>query len=358
MGTAQTLHTQLTQSTIGCRIYGKKDLRIEQIALDNIGQQQVLIKVGAVGICGSDIHYYHDGGIGTAIRVQEPIVPGHEFSGTVEAIGEAVSNVKVGDKVAINPSQPCGECEYCQKEIYQQCLNMQFMGSAIRVPHCNGGARERLVVNAKQCFRVENVSLAEAACCEPLSVGLHAINRCGGVQGKTVLVTGCGPIGVLTIGALKNAGAKYIIASDIEDYPLSIAQKMGADETINTFTNLSDLQKWKKDKGQVDLVFECSGANVAVIQAFETVRPQGTIMQIGNGGNITIPINFLLAKEINWLGTTRFHYEFAQAAKLISSHKIVVLPVITSAYPLSDAVTAFNVAADRKCNIKVQLEFK
>lgn len=343
--------------TLGCRIHGKKDLRIEQVALDELAEGKVLIKVGAVGICGSDIHYFHDGGIGTAIRVQEPIVPGHEFSGTVEAIGAGVTNVKAGDKVAINPSQPCGICEYCQKSIFQQCLNMQFMGSAMRLPHCHGGARERLVVSANQCYKIGNVSLGEAACCEPLSVGLHAINRSGGVIGKTVLLTGCGPIGALCIAAIKHAGAKYIIACDIEDNTLKVAKQMGADETINTLTNFEAVQKWKKDKGQVDMVFECSGANVAINLALDVVRPLGTVVQIGNGGNITVAINTVLAKEINWLGSTRFHKEFAKAAEYISSREIDVRPVITAAYPLNEALTAFNVAADRKNNIKVQLVF-
>ena len=166
--------------TRACVLYAQEDVRVETREVGEVGPQQVLIRIGAGGICGSDIHYYWDGGIGT-IRVTEPIVMGHEVAGTVEAVGELVRRVRPGDRVAVSPSRPCGKCKFCLAGEQQHCLEMQFFGSAMRKPHTHGGFRDRLVAEEYQCEPIGNdVSLGEAACAEPLAVAAVVDVACHG----------------------------------------------------------------------------------------------------------------------------------------------------------------------------------
>jgi L-idonate 5-dehydrogenase len=343
-------------SNLACLIYQQYDLRLHDFPVDCPKAGEVSVSVGAVGICGSDIHYFHEGGIGTSIRVREPIVPGHEFSGVVEALGEGVTRVRIGDRVAINPSFACGDCTFCRQGQSRHCMNMRFMGSAMRFPHTHGGAREHLIAHERQCFRLDpRRSLGEGACSEPLAVGLHACARAGDLRGKTVMVSGCGPIGALTIAAIRYHGAHTIIATDIQDFSLDIAHQMGATRTVNTRSSVNALAEWQEDKGKIDIVFECSGAPSAIDSAISCVRPLGKIVQVGTGGDTPIAINKMVGKEIDWLGTFRFESEFSQAVSAINEGHINVRPVITGAFPLTDALAAFNLATDRTRHSKIQL---
>src|SRR5450631_2760298 len=175
-------------------IHAPKDLRIDGFPDPAPGAGDVRVKIAAGGICGSDLHYYHHGGIGT-VWMQQPMVLGHEISGGIAAVGSDVPHLKPGKRVAVNPSQPCGICLHCREGMRNQCLDMRFMGSAMRMPHVQGGFREYVTVDAAQAIPIaEKLSLAEAAMAEPLAVCLHAANQAGPLMGKQVLVTGCGPI--------------------------------------------------------------------------------------------------------------------------------------------------------------------
>ena len=345
------------------RLHGKGDLRIEEIAVAEPGSGEVLIAMGAGGICGSDLHYFQDGGFGT-IRVREPMVLGHEVAGTVAALGAGVSNLAIGDRVAVNPSRPCNACRYCEANLKQHCLNMRFFGSAMRFPHEQGGFRDRMVVDATQCERVLNpdITLAEAACAEPLAVCLHALARArqlgGDLFGKTALVTGAGPIGALTIAALRQAGIGRIVATDLHDETLVVASRMGADETVNMRTDADRLKPYAADKGTFDVAFECSAAAPAIRTAVELLRPQGVLVAVGVAGDTPVPLNVIVGKEIAMVGTHRFVGEYAQAVRLIDERKIDVRPIITGSYDLSDAVAAFAHAGDRSRAVKVQLTFE
>src|SRR5690606_38937420 len=284
------------------------DIRIEESAVAAPGAGEVLVAMGAGGICGSDLHYYQDGGFGP-IRVREPIILGHEVAGTVRDIGPGVTVLKVGDRVAVNPSRPCNSCRYCMQGLQQHCLTMRFFGSAMRTPHEQGGFRDLMIVDALQCVRVDNpdVSLAEAACAEPLAVCLHALNRAGAtagnLAGKTALVTGAGPIGVLVAAALRHAGAAHIVVTDLQDKALDVARRMGADETINVATEAGRLDSYAADKGTFDVAFECSAAAPALRSAIAATRPQGTLVEVGVAGDITVPLNLIVGKEIALVGT-------------------------------------------------------
>ena len=176
-------------------IHGALDLRIEEREPSMPGPDEVSIAIRRGGICGSDLHYYQHGGFGT-IRLKEPMILGHEIAGEIAAVGAKVTTLKVGDKVAVNPSRPCRVCVYCQRGLQNHCLDMLFYGSAMRMPHVQGAFRQSLVALESQCHKIASgVSLEEAAFAEPFAVTLHAIARAGALTNKRVLVTGCGPSG-------------------------------------------------------------------------------------------------------------------------------------------------------------------
>jgi L-idonate 5-dehydrogenase len=337
--------------------HAAKDLRIETTELPVLGDQQLLVRVAYGGICGSDLHYYQNGGFGT-VRIKQPMALGHEFSGTVDAVGAQVTAFKPGQRIAISPSRPCGQCRFCQLGQHNHCLNMRFYGSAMPFPHIQGGFSEKLVIDASQAHPIaDHLSLSEAALAEPLSVGLHAIQRAGGVLGKQVLVTGCGPIGSLLIGGLRRAGAARIVAADIAALPLQCARNMGADETINLLTQADGLDQYKADKGQFDAVFEASGSPAALRTALDVIAPRGVLVTVGLGGDISLPMNQIVAKEIDLRGTFRFHPEFATAVQFLNEGLINGKPVITSVLPMDRAVEAFELARDKRQSLKVQISF-
>jgi len=344
-------------TTEACVLHGQRDLRIEQVDLGTPGPGEVLLDIGAGGICGSDLHYFLDGGFGT-VRVRQPIILGHEVAGTVAALGAGVTGLRAGDRVAVNPSNPCGACEYCARGEPQHCLEMRFWGSAMRMPHVQGGFRRRLVAAARQCVPVgDTVSIGEAAMSEPLAVALHAVAQAGDVRGRRVLVTGFGPIGGVVLLALRHAGAGEVTVTDLVDEPLALARRLGAAAALNVATDRDALAAEERDKGHFDIAFECSGNPRALAQAIGCTRPRGTIVQVGVGGAFDVRMNSVVAKELRLVGTFRFHPEFKQAAGLIARREIDVRPLITATRKLAEAEAAFALAADRRAAMKVQLSF-
>ena len=337
--------------------HSAKDLRIEHTELPAPGDRQLLVDVAYGGICGSDLHYYQHGGFGS-VRIKQPIALGHEVSGVVAGLGAQVTGLHKGQRIAISPSRPCGHCRFCQAGQHNQCLNMRFYGSAMPFPHIQGAFSEQLVIEAYQAHPIaDHLSLSEAALAEPLSVGLHAIQRAGGVLGKQVLVTGCGPIGSLLIGALRRAGAACIVAADIADLPLKCAREMGADITINLRTQAQALDAYKVDKGQFDAVFEASGSEAALRLGLDVIVPRGVLVTIGMGGDVSLPMTQLVAKEVDMRGTFRFHAEFATAVRFLNDGLVNGKPVITGVLPVDRAIEAFDLAADKSQSLKVQISF-
>lgn len=338
-------------------IHSAKDLRIEEREAESLAAGQVEVAIEAGGICGSDLHYYNHGGFGT-VRLREPMILGHEVAGIIRALGAGVSNLAVGDRVAVSPSRPCNACEYCLKGQQNHCLNMRFYGSAMPMPHIQGAFRERLVAEAWQCHKVaDGVSINEAAMAEPFAVTLHAVNRVGSLADKRVLVTGCGPIGALAIIAARAHGAREIVATDVMDAVLKKALEVGADRVINVAENPEDLSAYSANKGYFDVQFEASGNERAVRSGLEVLRPRSTVVQLGLGGDVSIPQNIVVAKEIEMKGTFRFHEEFGLAVDLIGKRRVDLKPLLTGTFPLNDAVSAFEVASDRSRSMKVQIDF-
>ena len=338
-------------------IHQAMDLRVEDRAQQELGQGQIEVAIKRGGICGSDLHYYKHGGFGT-IRLKEPMVLGHEVAGEVTKLGAGVTNVKVGDMVAISPSRPCGQCIYCQKGQQNHCLDMLFYGSAMRFPHVQGAFQQSLVAEASQAHIIANgVSIEEAAFAEPFAVTLHAIVRAGSLANKRVLVTGCGPIGALAIVAARTHGAQEIVATDVSDFTLGLARKIGADHTINVATNADAVTPFKANKGYFDIMIEASGNEAALHMGLEVLKPRSTLIQLGLGGNIALPQNMIVSKEIEIKGSFRFHEEFALAVDLINNKRVNLKPLLTEVLPLAQAKQAFDLASDRSRAMKVQIAF-
>lgn len=337
-------------------IHAPKDLRIEERDTPALAAGQVLVRVAAGGICGSDLHYYNHGGFG-AVRLREPMILGHEVAGHVEALGEGVTGLELGQLVSVSPSRPCRDCRFCAEGYYNQCLNMRFYGSAMPFPHIQGAFRELLVADAAQCADATGLTSGEAAMAEPLAVCLHATRQAGEMLGKRVLVTGCGPIGVLCVLAARRAGAAEIVATDLTDFTLDIAAANGADRAINMAKVPEGLAPYAADKGHFDVLFECTGAIPALAGGIAVLRPGGVIVQLGLGGDMQVPVQTLTAKELQLRGSFRFHTEFFTGVELMRKGLIDVKPLITQTVPLTEAEEGFRLASDRNRAMKAQIAF-
>ncbi|MDP1647359.1 MAG: L-idonate 5-dehydrogenase [Rubrivivax sp.] len=338
--------------SLACLIHGAHDLRLEQETPPPLGTHDVLLRLGAGGICGSDLHYYQHGRVGNFV-VREPLVPGHEASGVVVAVGAEVTRVSPGQRVAINPSHPCGRCDYCSAGRGNLCRSMFFLGSASVFPHAQGMFRERFVMGERQLTPItkDHITLGEIACAEPLSIGLHAIHRAGPVLGETVLVTGGGTIGCMSVMAARLAGAAHVICCDINDRALEIARTVGADRTIRSdqlpAAELADI---------ADVAIEAAGSPAALGTCLAATRRGGRIVQVGTlPPEIPFPANNLMARELDYRGAFRAHLEFDWAVQAIRTRRVDVRPLISAQLPLARSQEAFDLALDKSRSTKVQL---
>ena len=339
---------------LAARIHAKEDLRLDPLDTPAPGPGEVLLKLGAGGICGSDLHYYFEGRNGSFV-VREPLIPGHEASAVVEAVGPGVARVKKGDKVAVSPSHACGRCEGCRSGREQLCSNMKFLGSASVFPHSQGMFTEFFVLGERQCYPVGgDISLGELAFAEPLAVALHTVNRGPELIGKSVLVTGAGTIGCLTIMAARLAGAAKVTVSDVLDRPLSKAREIGADVTLR-----ADRDGDKLASPQFDVCYEVSGNFNALKSCVASVKRGGVVVQAGTLPHEALPfvVNEIMAKEIDLRGVFRWGIEFDWAVDYISTRRVDVRPLLSGQFPLADAVAAFHAAADKTKNTKVQVVY-
>ena len=339
------------------KIHGAMDLRIENFPLEELSSNQVEISIATGGICGTDLHYYKHGGFGH-IKLKEPMVLGHEVSGHITKLGSNVNNLSIGQLVSVSPSRPCNKCEFCLEGIQNHCSNMKFYGSAMPFPHIQGAFRETLIAESYQCIPADGLTPEEAAMAEPLAVCLHAIKQAGNIFGKKVLITGSGPIGTLCVLSARRAGAEEILVTDISDNALKFSNSVGADKVINTAKNYSEIEKFQVGKGFFDIAVECSGSASGINDAIKCLKPKGTLIQLGLGGDILMPLVSVTTKELNLKGSFRFHSEFDLAVKMMRKKLIDVKPLITHSIPFKNAEKGFKIAMDENENsMKVQLSF-
>lgn len=338
--------------------HGKKDLRIDTREDRALAPDEVRVGVAFGGICGSDLHYFHRGAVGD-FAIREPMALGHEISGIVLETGSAVGGLRPGQKAALDPARPCLSCRHCRDGRANLCANMFFLGSAGRFPHVQGGFAEHLVLRQDQVVPVpDDTDLLKLSVAEPLSVALHAVNRAGPLLGKRVIVTGSGPIGLLTARAARWAGATEVVCTDVEDAPLAVARgHMGATGTVNVAANPEGLMPYEADGGHFDVAFEVSGSPMALQSLFKVLRRGGRIVQVGMlpPGTAPIPVNMLQTREFEFVGAFRANDEFRLAVDLIVRGEFDVTPILSGTYPLEQATEALERAGDRKQVVKLHI---
>jgi L-idonate 5-dehydrogenase len=340
-----------------CTIHGPKSLEIEDRPIPKPDANELVIRLGAGGICGSDLHYYHEGGVGD-FRLKKPFILGHEVAGEVVELGSGVESLKPGQRVAVNPTRACLRCPECLSGRSNLCRDVFFYGSAARVPHVDGGFAEYFIATERQCIPIpEKMDFRVAACAEPLAVTGHAAFRAVSLVGKRVLITGAGPIGVLLAATCRFSGATEVVITDLLDEPLETAKKMGATETVNVSHVEKNTLTDGSRKRAFDVAFEASGNLKALESCILATRVGGKVVQVGSlpPGSSAAPLNKIMAKELDLLGSFRFADEYRWAVDVLSRGLIDVTPMLTKTFPLSDAVQAFDLASDRRRAMKVSL---
>lgn len=338
-------------------LYGKGDLRYEDRPdPPPAGNGEITVRILRGGICGSDMHYFLEGGIGSAIRVREPIIIGHEGCGIVETVGNGVTTAKEGDMVAIRPARPCFSCMYCGKSMFTHCENMRHLGSAALLPHTAGLFCDKVLLHESQARVVKNADPAVMAFAEPLAVAYAGTRKLGDVVGKSVLVMGAGPIGALAGAACKTLGAGRVVVVDVRSAPLATALVLGADEAVNSAEDPNTIARWKEHKGCFDCMIEASGNKFAATDGMGMTRPEGVVAQVGSFPAGGAPDNFgpFTTKGLHWHASFRFYDEFGPAVSALERGLINPLPLLSASYPLAECVAAMESAASPK-TAKVQV---
>jgi len=346
----------MTAAALAATLFAAEDLRLVERDLGPLEPGMVRVRFQAGGICGSDLHYFRHARTGDFV-VTSPLVLGHEVAGEIVELGGPVDGLSVGDHVAINPSRWCGTCSRCREGRPNLCENIFFMGSASKTPHMQGGFSSLFDATPAQCARVPAaLAYSSAALAEPLAVALHAVARAGDVGGRHVALIGAGPIGLLTMMAARLAGATRITMIDIARAPLDFALALGADSVVDVGAGDAPLGELAAS-APIDVAFEVSGTAAGLGAAIRAVRRGATIVQVGNlpGGDLPVPANAVMAKELDLKGTFRFGEEFSRAVGLIVAGTVDVERLVTARRPLADAPDAFRLALDRSRSVKVVL---
>jgi D-xylulose reductase len=322
----------------------KGKLAILDIALnENLGPDDVRIKMDTIGICGSDVHYYTHGKIGDFI-VKEPMVLGHEASGTVLEVGKNVKTLKGGDRICMEPGIPDLRSRATMEGMYNLDPAVVFWAT----PPVHGCLRETVVHPAMFCFKLpDNVSYAEGALVEPLSVGLQAVKKANVKPGDVAMVTGCGTIGLVTGLAALAGGCSKVIITDVVQPKLDLAAAYGMIPVNIKKQNLMEVVKKETGDWGADIIFEASGNDAAIAGIFQPLCPGGKVVFIGMPVN-PVPIDIVAAQAKEARMETVFRYAniYPRAIALLGSGKINVKPLITDRYKFADAIKAFDYAAN------------
>lgn len=338
-------------------LHGSGDLRLEEVPRPKPGPGEALVKVRNAGICGSDIHYHSHGRCGNFVPTR-PFILGHEFAGEIVALGEGASGSMLGARVAVDPSRPCGRCRLCRLGRYNLCPEMVYFGSASVDPPSDGGFAEYVVAPAVNCLPLPDcIDFARGALLEPLSVATHAVQRSGGVAGRTVLITGGGTIGQMILLIAVAFGASQVVVCDVNPFARNYATRRGASATLDPAH--ADFEVLAADMAPdgFEVVFEASGAPAALIQAIKLSARGATVVQVGTlPDGIMIPANTLLTRELQYLGSWRFANVFERVIELVAAGRIDVRPLITSSFPFARLPEAILAAGGGDDVIKVQIE--
>jgi L-iditol 2-dehydrogenase len=326
-------------------LHAAGEIRIEERERPQPGPREVLVEITAVGVCGSDVHYYEHGRIGPFV-VEAPLVLGHESAGRVVELGEGASKHAVGDRVTLEPGVPCGRCRECRAGRYNLCPDVVFFAT----PPIDGAFAEFVTIHEDFAFALpDSLSDEEGALMEPLSVGVWACQKAGVSAGDRVLVTGAGPIGQLAMQCALAFGATDVIVSDVNERRLALAERTGATRVVRAGEPLEDLD--------ADALIECSGHPAALAAGIAAVRPAGTAVVVGMGPeeDATVPLSLIQNREIWLTGTFRYANTYPTAIALVASGRVDPEAIITGRYGLGDAEAALRAGREDPANVKAMV---
>ena len=313
-------------------------------------EDEVLVKVEHVGVCGSDLHYYEHGRIGDFI-VKPPFVLGHEAGGTVVEVGKNVTHLKVGDKVALEPGKTCGKCEFCRTGRYNLCPDVEFFAT----PPIDGVFQEYVAHEAALCFKIpDNMDTMEAALIEPLAVGFHAARQGNAQLGQTAVVMGAGCIGLVTLLALKAMGLSTVYVVDVMQKRLDKALELGATAVINgkDTDTVEEINRLTEGRG-VDLVIETAGTEITSRQSVHVCKKGATIVFVGYSpsGDVNMPMGAALDKELTFKTIFRYRHIYPLAIDAVASGKVNVKGIVTNIFDFDDIQNAMDTSVKDKANV-------
>ena len=329
---------------------GLEKMGFEQRDIPTPKDDEVLVKLEYVGICGSDLHYYESGAIGEFV-VKPPFVLGHEPGGTVVEVGKNVKHLKVGDRIALEPGKTCGHCEFCKTGRYNLCPDVVFFAT----PPVDGVFQEYVAHEADLCFKLpDQVSTMEGALIEPLAVGFHAAMQGGARAGQTAVVMGAGCIGLVTMMALKAMGVSKVYVVDILQKRLDKALELGADGVINGSQQdaVEAVRKLTEGKG-CDLAIETAGTQITTVQTIHMTKKGATIVLVGYSasGEMTLPISLALDKELTFKTVFRYRHIYPMAIEAVASGKVNLKGIVTNLFTLDEIQQAMDYSIHNKADI-------
>lgn len=311
---------------------------------------EVLVKLEYVGICGSDMHYYETGAIGDYV-VEPPFVLGHEPGGTVVEVGKDVKHLKVGDRVALEPGKTCGHCEFCKTGRYNLCPDVVFFAT----PPVDGVFQEYVAHKADLCFKLpENVSTLEGALIEPLAVGFHAAIQGDAHLGQRAVVMGAGCIGLVSMMALKARGVSEVYVVDIMEKRLEKALELGATGVMNgAKEDVLERVKELTDGVGMDLVIETAGTEITTRQAIHMAKKGSNIVLVGysKSGEMTLPMSLVLDKELTFKTVFRYRHIYPMAIDAVAAGKVNLKGIVTDVFGLDEAQKAMDYSVNNKADI-------
>lgn len=322
----------------------------EERDIPKVKENEVLVKLEYVGICGSDLHYYETGAIGDYV-VEPPFVLGHEPGGTVVEVGENVKDLKVGDRVALEPGKTCGHCEFCKTGRYNLCPDVVFFAT----PPVDGVFQEYVAHEADLCFKLpDNVSTLEGALIEPLAVGFHAAIQGDAHLGQKAVVMGAGCIGLVSMMALKARGVSEVYVVDIMEKRLEKALELGATGVINgSKEDVLERVKALTNGTGMDLVIETAGTEITTRQAVHIAKKGSNIVLVGysKSGEMTLPMSLVLDKELTFKTVFRYRHIYPMAIDAVAAGKVNLKGIVTDVFELDEAQKAMDYSVNNKADI-------
>lgn len=329
-------------------LHGKKDIRMEEIPIPDVLEHQALIQIKAVGICGSDIHYYEHFGMGPAYQLTKPQILGHEASGIIASVGAAVTHLKVGDRVTIEPGETCFRCEACKSGHYNLCPDVEFLST----PNNKGAFAEYLVMNADLLYKIpDEMSYEIASLAEPLSVGIHACEQVLARPGKSLIILGAGPIGMLTLAAARAFGVTEITMCDLQESRLSLAKQGGAKHVfVNQDIGMEEIWERFTNGNGYDCCIETAGSSITHGITTSLVKKGGMIALVGIpvSSHVSLSVADIIDKELTLRGVFRYANSYKTAVELLSSGILDFNSLITKTFPLEQTSEALQYALEEK----------